>query len=87
MKALDKDQVDSKMMKNEKIFKPTKRSKKFWSPVGLLAGICILTGKKSSQKMKNLTYDLVSVFIIWFAIRSVKKQSNDQKIKTGQLEM
>ena len=55
MKALDKDQVDSKMMKNEKIFKPTKRSKKFWSPVGLLAGICILTGKKSSQKMKNLT--------------------------------
>ena len=55
MKALDKDQVDSKMMKNEKILKPTKRSKKFWSPGGLLAGICILTGKKSSQKMKNLT--------------------------------
>ena len=54
MKALDQDQVDSKMMKNEKILKPTKRSKKFWSPGGLLAGICILTGKKSSQKMKNL---------------------------------
>ena len=53
MKALDKDQVDSKVMKNEKILKPTKRSKKFWSPGGLLAGICILTGKKIRKDRKS----------------------------------
>ena len=58
MKAFDKDQVDSKVMKNEKILKPTKRSKKFWSPGGLLAGICILTGKKKQMKRRKILHKL-----------------------------
>ena len=53
MEALDQDKVDSKVLENEKILQPTKRTRKFWS----LGGIFILTGKQSDQKMKNITWD------------------------------
>lgn len=57
MEALDQDKVDIKVLRNEKILQPTKRSRKFLSLGGQVAGIFILTGKQSGQNMKNKTWD------------------------------